>query len=83
MLFSPLPAAAELLYASTASGTAAVTPQDPSSFTLALIGAGTLGIYLALHRGPRPAAPPRTRPYGKAISTKMPAIEQESSRGAA
>jgi hypothetical protein len=32
-------------------GKPSITPQDPSTLTLALIGAGTLGIYFALRRG--------------------------------
>jgi hypothetical protein len=31
-------------------GKPSITPQDPSTLTLALIGAGTLGIYFAISR---------------------------------
>jgi hypothetical protein len=34
-------------------GNALITPQDPSTLTLALIGAGTLGLYFAISRRAR------------------------------
>jgi hypothetical protein len=65
-------------------------PEDPSTLTLALIGAGTMAIYLAVRRAPRSRIAVFRKvevPTGSAIEvpTKTPASAQpeQPSRGAA
>ncbi len=64
-----------------------ITPQDPSSLTLALIGAGMLAVYLAVSRTIRGRRPLIRTQY--AISESTRAVDerdsglQRQSRGAA
>ncbi len=71
-------------------GKPSITPQDPSTLTLALIGAGTLGVYLALSRRAwrRRAADVLTGGFSDQSAeptTAMPSASEEHlpSRGAA
>jgi hypothetical protein len=63
---------------------ARVAPQDPSTLVLGLIGAATLGVYLAIRRRPRGA------PLGTGHLSDLPVVvepreisQQEPTRGAA
>lgn len=59
-----------------------ITPQDPSTLTLALIGAGTLGVYFAISRRAwRRREASRTLQFKETPATKPD--ERIPSRGAA
>jgi hypothetical protein len=65
---------------------APVTPQDPSTLVLALIGAGTLAVYLAVRRRPSRFVARQTASVLPGQSEKRgvaDGVEQEQSRGAA
>jgi len=75
--------------ASSPHGNALITPQDPSTLSLALIGAGTLGLYFAISRRARrrranilTAIELSAMPIGGATPTAA-SEEQLPSRGAA
>jgi hypothetical protein len=67
------------------SGTTPVTPQDPSTLVLALIGAGTIAIYVAARWRPgRSEAARWTRRLSdQSESGASIAVEERRSRGAA
>lgn len=67
------------------TGNTSVTPNDPSSLTLALIGIGTVACYLAVKRWPRSRGTAETgRPSEQAVFRESIAgSEERPSRGAA
>ena len=72
------------------SGNPIVTPQDPSTLTLALIGAGTLAVYLTMSRKVRGRRKLRVISSGAgdrsaevAAAPADDSVEQRPSRGAA
>jgi hypothetical protein len=79
-------AAGQLIEAPTKAGSAPVTPYEPSTLVLALIGIGTIAIFLLATGRPRrtDVAAPTGRLIGpSARRPGVPRTEQQRSRGAA